>query len=233
MLLPLLLNNKDVKNMQKIKTYIINYNRLIWPLNMANYLAQLSDLEVIFIDNASTYEPLLEWYNRQTTFEVIKMTQNYGHNVFWSQNLINQVSDYYIVTDPDLDLSDIPLNFLDILKEGLSKYPSRCKCGFGLEIYDFPKDKTPYQDYIVNIEKNYWSGDFDGLYYYNSAIDTTFALYHKSRYNNLTAVRTSRPYVARHLPWYFTKDNLTDEDINYIKTAAGSCSAKRQMELFL
>ena len=218
--------------MDKIKTYIINFNRLEWPLAMAEYLIQVPEIEVVFIDNNSTYIPLLEWYEKQNRFEVIRLNQNYGHKVFWEQNIIEQASDYYIVTDPDLDLSKIPLDFMEVLKEGFDKFPYRCKCGFSLEIDDFI-EKTNYQQYITNIESSYWNMNFDGKFFYNSAIDTTFALYHKSRGNNLTGVRTGRPYVARHLPWYYTKDNLTEEDIYYINSATESCSAKPQMEQFL
>ncbi|MCK9439434.1 MAG: hypothetical protein WC188_04465 [Candidatus Caldatribacteriota bacterium] len=221
--------------MEKIKTFIINFNRLKWPVLMAEYLFQISELEVIFIDNNSNYPPLLEWYNKQNEFEIIKMDNNFGHNVVWLTDILKKyVQDYYIVTDPDLYLNNIPLDFLDVLKEGFDKYPESCKCGFSLDISDFKEPYTEYQKIILNREKNFWLSDkYDGKFYYKMAIDTTFALYNKSRYNNLSAVRTDKPYTAKHLPWYYSEDNLTEEDIYYIETSNSSCSTKKQMELFL
>lgn len=216
-----------------INAYLNNYNRLSWPLSMANYLDQIKEIEVIFIDNNSTYPPLLEWYEKQNKFEVIRLTENKGHLALWNSYIYDRVDGHYILSDPDLDLSNIPLDFLDILKEGFDKYPEACKCGFSLEVNDLPN--TEYGIYVHDHEDHFWNNKDLELdrYFIKSCIDTTFALYHKNRNNNNSGIRTNRPYVARHLPWYYEKGNLTEEDIYYINTATSECSAKAQMQKFL
>jgi len=221
--------------MDKIQTYIINYNRLTFPLLMVDFLSKNPELEIIFIDNSSTYPPLLSWYESQNKFEVIKSHRNRGNCVFWRNRIIDRASIPFIVTDPDLDLSNVPLDFLDVLKEGLCRYPDKSKCGFGLEIDDFPDDKNDYQKRAVEIEKSL-RGEFDGIYYYgkNAQIDTTFALYNKkSKQNFLPAIRTGKPYVARHLPYYYTKDNITEEDIYYVNSATKGCSSRAKLTYVL
>lgn len=219
--------------MMQIRTYIINYNRLAWPLKMADYLSKIPGLEIIFVDNSSTYPPLLDWYSRQREYEVIRMNKNYGQNVLWEQNIVTQTAspEYFIATDPDLDLSNIPTDFVSILKDGLKKNKDVCKAGFSLELLDLPD--TSYTRYIYRHEINYWNPSlFDGTFYHQR-LDTTFAMYDSSRTYSLKGLRTARPYVAKHLPWYYTKENVTDEDIYYINTCSDACSAKTQIKRLL
>ena len=58
--------------------------------DMADYLSD-AGMDVYIIDNNSTYEPLLEYY-KSTKYKVIRMDQNYGYDVFWSQNIYNKLN---------------------------------------------------------------------------------------------------------------------------------------------
>jgi hypothetical protein len=119
-----------------MKVLIINYNRLVLPSQLADWV-YLRGLDPVFIDNASDYNPLLEYYDR-CPHEVVRMNNNYGKDVVWSQGILERlnIKGEYIVTDPDLNLIGIPDNFLSVLKEGLRRYPQFNKCGFSLEIND-------------------------------------------------------------------------------------------------
>jgi len=202
-----------------MKALIIVYNRLHLPKKMADFLF-LHDIDPVFVDNNSDYPPLLEYY-RTTKFEVIRMDKNYGYKVVWEQAILDKlgITGNYIVTDPDLDLSGIPDDFLSVLEQGLIKYPQYDKCGFSLEINDIaPTDFCP-----AEYEKQFWQRPLDDMYF-DAAIDTTFALY-KVPYHSFKALRTNRPYTARHLPWYyFDLEDMPEDEQFYFKTCKESHS---------
>jgi hypothetical protein len=202
-----------------MKALIITYNRLNLPYNMALWLA-LRDIEPIFIDNNSDYPPLLEYYER-TPFKVVRMKENYGYKVVWEQNLLKRlnITGNYIVTDPDLDLTGIPDDFLSVIEEGLRRYPQFDKCGFSLEINDLP----PTEFCPANYEKQFWQHPLDEKYF-AAAIDTTFALY-KVPFHSFNAIRTNRPYTARHMPWYyFDFEDMPVDEQYYFRTTKESHS---------
>ena len=202
-----------------MKAFIITYNRLNLPVNMAKFLSD-HGIDPVFVDNNSDYKPLLEYY-RTTPYEVIRMRENYGYKVVWEQNLLERlgITGNYIVTDPDLDLSGIPYDFLKILEEGLIKYPEYDKCGFSLEINDLP----PTGFCPANYEKQFWEHPLDDTYF-KAAVDTTFALY-KVPFHSFKALRTNRPYCCRHRPWYYFKfEDMPQDEQYYFQTCKKSHS---------
>ena len=202
-----------------MKCFIITYNRLNLPVNMAGFLSD-HGIDPVFVDNNSDYKPLLEYY-RTTPFEVVRMRENYGYKVVWEQNLLERlgITGNYIVTDPDLDLSGIPDDFLSVLEQGLIKYPQYDKCGFSLEINDLP----PTDFCPANYEKQFWQRPLDDMYF-KAAIDTTFALY-KTSFHSYNAIRTNRPYCCRHMPWYYFKfEDMPVDEQYYFRTTKESHS---------
>jgi hypothetical protein len=191
-----------------MKTLIINFNRLSLPLKLANWCAN-NGLEPIIIDNNSTYPPLLEYYNTRCPFPVVRMKENYGAHVVWKENLLDKlgIRGNYIVTDPDLDLSGIPPDFLIVLEEGLRSYPMFDKCGFSLELQGVKNQGT------IDWEKPFWQSALDSMYF-NAPVDTTFALY-KTRTFSYKGLRTNRPYTAIHVPWSYDHIRDLPEDEQY------------------
>ena len=191
-------------------------------MKMADWCVR-HDLEPIFIDNHSDYFPLLKYY-LDGPYPVFRLKENYGHTVIWNKEVdllrkLGIINERYIVTDPDLDLEGIPDDFLTVLNEGLNKFPHIDKCGFSLEINDLPN--TEEGNYIRTlVEPRYWRIKYDKMYY-NSPVDTTFALYRQGVVNySHIAVRTERPYTAKHLPWYYSDLTILSEDEQYyFKTA--------------
>lgn len=190
-----------------MKAYIISFNRLTLLQNLAKELSKKCD--VVIVDNCSTYPPLLEWLD-SCEYEVIYMDQNYGHQVCWVQNLIGD-DRYYIVTDHDLDISGLPDDWLDVLMKGLELFPNVIKSGLSLEINDLPDNA--YANEAKRWESKFWHEQKNG--YYLADIDTTLAVYDKTRSfgklpNNrfFSAVRSDRPYTAKHIPWYLTSEKL-------------------------
>ena len=210
-----------------MKVLIINFNRLILPQNMANWLSSRG-CEPIFIDNNSTYPPLIEYYN-DCPYPVYLMGYNYGHKVIWETDILNQIGikGNYIVTDPDLDLTGIPDDFVEVLQEGLNRYPIYGKCGFSLEINDLPDIESNIS--VRMWEDHFWIDPLDSQYF-RAAIDTTFALYRTNRFS-FNSLRTNRPYTARHVPWYYKQLSDLQEDEQYYFTTAGkSCSGNKRLK---
>jgi len=210
-----------------IQAYIITYNLLTWPKNLADRLALIPDVEPVFIDNASTYEPLLDYY-KKCPYRVERLTENLGHKSPWESGIIDRdKGEYYIVTDPDLDISQIPLDMVDYLKEALESFKCITKAGFSLRIDDLEAD-TLLRENIFPLESKYREQSVGKNKYWWAFIDTTFALYSRSRglkYGWYTAIRTKEPYMARHLPWYLTNENLTDEYKQYLQTCSDKVSS--------
>ena len=126
-------------------------------------------------------------------------------------------------TDHDLDISNVTVDFVDVLIKGFSN-PGIIKSGLSLEVNDLPQND--YAKKALDWEMKYWNRPIDSYGFYESEIDTTLALYDRTReYSGFPesdkffqAVRSPRPYTARHLPWYNTPDNINDEEMYYINS---------------
>lgn len=201
--------------------FIINYNRIDITRVLADKLYALG-CEPIIVDNNSDYQPLLDYYENNCPWMVFRMKENYGYKVVWEHlfPMVGYPEQRYIVTDSDLNIDEVPANMLDVLNEGLDRY-NVDKCGLSLEINDLPD--TPIARAVIKWESQFWANKLDDMYY-NAITDTTLALYRKGVVNNsLSAIRTNRPYTAKHLPWYYTDINeLPEDEQNYIKTTKTS-----------
>lgn len=202
----------------KVKAYVIMFNRLTWAKNLCEFLSD-NGCEVILMDNGSTYPPLLEWY-KKCPYKIHYFTTNYYNRGLWQSGILGDDKNY-ILTDPDLDLSSVPSDFIEKLKLGLENNPDVMKSGLSLKIDDLPENE--YTKAVISWESKWWRTPQDKNGFYISDIDTTLALYDSERakkmYNSgfFLAVRSPKPYEARHLGWYLTKENITDEELFYIK----------------
>ena len=201
--------------------FIINYNRLEYTRNMANW-AISNGLIPVILDNGSDYEPLLKYYEI-TPIKVIRFNSNHGHKVLWKFPVLFEVmgvNGEYLVTDPDLDLSKVPSDFLTVMRKGLKKYPQFHKCGLSLEISDLPDTVIGKQ--AKEWEQQWWTKPLDDLYF-DAGVDTTFALYNSRIFTIDNSLRINRPYTAKHLPWYYTNlDRIPADERNYLFTANSS-----------
>jgi hypothetical protein len=121
---------------------------------MASFLSD-HNIEVILIDNKSSYQPLLDWYE-VCPFKVYRLNENLGHLSFWLSGISETYKDrFYFLTDHDLDLSQIPDDFVDVLFKGLENPKKPLKSGFSLKIDDLP-DNT-YANQVRDWEYKFWN----------------------------------------------------------------------------
>ena len=203
-----------------IKVFVIMFNRLTWAKNLCEFLSA-NGCEVILMDNGSTYPPLLEWYAR-CPYKIHHFTNNYYNRGLWQSGILDTYKDKnYILTDPDLDLSSVPTDFIQCLFVGLENNPNVMKSGLSLKIDDLPENE--YTKKVITWEKKWWETPQDKYGFYASDIDTTLALYDSERVSRMyhdgffLAVRSPKPYEARHLGWYITKENITNEEKYYVE----------------
>lgn len=212
--------------------FIINRDLVTWPKAMVAKIKQMQGVSRIFVvDNDSSYIPCLEWYETEKDIEVIKLGKNVGHRSVWEEDLPNKLkSNKYIVTDPDLDLSDLPLDTCLHLQTCFDERPSLTKIGLSLSVDDVPADSMYF---VSQWEKFVWKMKSDDKVIY-APVDTTFAYYDSFRSKGyfIGGARTKPPYVAKHIPWYYTEDMLKkdDEFLYYLKNASSSSSLKVNCE---
>lgn len=209
--------------------YINNFNWLTSTRRLAAFFDDVPNTTVVIVDNASGYGPLLEWYERDCPYEVVRLKDNIGCHAPWHCGAILPPEehrrrfggDYYVLTDADLSLDGVPKDLLDVFVEAFDRYPDVTKVGPGLEIDDLPAN-SPVMREVVAWEGQFWRHRRDERFY-NAAIDTTFGVYRTGVPCKGVCLRGDRPYVARHLPWYITPKTLTDEQRFYVRSAVGGC----------
>lgn len=200
--------------------FINNFECLGWVSSMVEWLLATGASNLHIVDNDSTYPPLLAWYrDLPAGVHVHALGRNLGKRAPWLSGLVKRLmprGGYYVVTDPDLDLSLLPVDTLRHLKAALRKFPSATKVGVGLERRDLPAE-SPIARAAAKWEKQFWTKPVKGdRRFFHAAVDTTFAMYRVEGLARMAAsdtdLRCNYPYVARHLPWYLTEQDLGDEE---------------------
>lgn len=210
---------KEIKDYKKIPIIINNRNRLTFLMKLIESLHLRGYENIIILDNASTYKPLLEFY-KSTKIRVIYLNENLGYNALEKITLYDKIRlNYYVYTDPDvLPIEECPENFLEYFIEVLKKYPRVQKVGFALKIDDLP-DYFNKKHEVISWESKFYKNEIEKNLF-DAPIDTTFALHRPfariSTEGRFKMIRTGYPYVAKHLPWYNDSKNFSDEERFYL-----------------
>lgn len=179
---------------------------------MVEHLITCDDVgPITIVDCDSTYQPLLNWYDNECPVQVIR-AENLGNQAPW--RFLDTSTDY-LVSDADLDLATVPRDFATKLRRALDRFPGLVKAGLSLVIDDLPEE-SPIRDRVVAHESQFWTKPLDGEHY-DAAVDTTLAMYRAGTgwggYS--PAVRLAPPYAARHVPWYLTPANTSEDWQHY------------------
>ncbi|MBW7675613.1 glycosyltransferase family protein [Chryseobacterium chendengshani] len=217
-----------------IPVIIVNFNQLKTLKELINFLFDRKFSKIYIIDNHSTYQPLLDYYEEmKKSVEIIMLDKNEGHMVFFkNKNLFNKLAKgFFILTDPDiLPNKKLPKNFMRILIKNLMKYDEWVtKAGFALDISDLP-DFYPAKEQVIAWEKRFWKNEVEKNIYL-TRLDTTFALYkpisfeeYQKNDNHFKALRIAGNFTCEHLGWHIDYSNLTDEQNYYRELASNSSS---------
>ncbi len=202
-------------------TFIICRDRVTCTAQLVSWLEQAGQQRIYLVDNDSTYQPLLEYYE-QTPHTVIRVGGNGGQTIVWNSDILNTFAkdEYFIVTDPDvIPVEECPADWAERFRHVLDNYQDRTKVGFGLKLDDLP-DHFKFKQNVIDYESKFfhWAGPEPGLHF--APIDTTFALYRPGATQDISfSCRTSGAYLARHLPWYIDSENPGEEEQYYIEHA--------------
>lgn len=214
-----------IRSFYQTPVIINNFNRLEYLQNMIKWLESVGMKKIYIIDNLSTYPPLLKFY-KKTKYTVYMLDKNVGHEALWKTHLqMRFCQDYYIYTDPDLmPVEECPNNFIEHFYEVLMKYPEYDKVGFSLKIDDIP-DYYEHKQKVLEWEAMFWRHEI-APNLYKARIDTTFALYRPNIRHQAweTTLRTGKPYMMKHLPWYVDIKSLSDEEKYYRQYATNASS---------
>lgn len=162
---------------KKIPVIINNFNRLTTLKRLIASLTSRGIENIIILDNASTYTPLLEWY-KNCGHTVIHLEGNLGFKALWKSRLTKELyrKGWYIYTDSDVELAkDCPDDIIERMLHVMTvERPSALKTGPSLLINDLPDCFANKTDVIAH-EQKFWEHREGDLF--RAPIDTTFALY--------------------------------------------------------
>lgn len=220
-----LLNFYPIKDAKKIPIIINNINRLSFLKLLIEALEKRGYYNIYIIDNASTYQPLLEYY-KTCPYQIFRLQKNLGFLALWKSKIYKQFDkDYFVYTDSDVvPVENCPDDFLNLFWKTLKTNKDVYKVGFSLKIDDLP-DHYKQKNDVIEWEKKYFKKPVSP-FFFEANIDTTFALY-KPGLNQAANIyikmyRSSAPYEAKHMPWYNNSENLSEEELYYIQHAQGS-----------
>lgn len=211
---------KHLVNFDKVATdsipiLIINYNRFGALMKMVNWLRKLdSKVSIIIADNASTYPPLLKYYEEldHPNVQVIRFKQNHGLSKLIPLGQMFKDFKYHVVTDPDLiPYDNTSSGILQRMIDMLEKYKDINHIGASLEYRDIP-NFYPLRDVVVEWEERFWKvSREDGVY--EAFVDTTFAMYRSSSQvmSLYPALRLGQPYTLKHVDWYMDPKQMCPE----------------------
>lgn len=219
------LSNPDDVDPKHIPIIINNYNRLTTLSLLISSLEERGYKNIFIIDNASTYPPLLKYYER-CPYTVFRLKDNVGYLALWKTDIHKRfIGNYYVYTDSDIVPSkECPDDFLTYFRDVLKRHKYATKVGFGLKIDDLP-DHYDLKHSVIEWESEFWKYEIEKNLF-RSPIDTTFALYRPYARKNanwyIEQYRTGGKYVAHHMPWYNNSEDLSLEEQYYMRSCTKS-----------
>lgn len=112
--------HRAIENYLQIPIFICSRDRLGCLRKLVNWLQSAGYKDIRIVDNCSTYQPLLSYYEKleKQNIRIYRLNENIGHKSLWNQCLLADLpSDMpYIYTDSDVVPSDAcPANVLKYL----------------------------------------------------------------------------------------------------------------------
>ena len=208
-----------------VPVIINSFNRLASLTHLVEWLRAAGHRNLIVIDNASCYPPLLRYLDRierDAAVRVVRLGGNVGHLALWQCNLLAdlRIDSEFVYTDPDVvPDAACPHDLVGRLQRVLRDEPGLCKAGPALRLDDIPASFM-HRAQARDWETKFWMRPAaPGLFI--AQIDTTFALYRPGaghgRDND--SARLGWPYVASHRGWFVDSGAPSEEDVHYARVA--------------
>lgn len=215
----------------QIPIFINARDRLNCLRKQVEWLLSAGYRNIYILDNDSTYKPLLEYYKSiEKQVKILYLKRNLGYKAIWKSGILNilDIRTPYVYTDPDIiPVEACPAGFLQNMLKVLRKNPYIKKVGFGLKTDDITFDG---REKVLQLEHEWMKTEVAKDLYFG-AIDTTFALYRNYRhYNAYASLRMSGNCMARHLPWYMTYNQLSEDEIYYAQHATNDYSTLKVLK---
>ena len=198
-----------------IPVFITSFNLVTAPKALVDWLLATGTKRITLLDNASTYPPLLEWYERLPEgVSVQHLGGNFGPWGFWENGFNKEMDTPYIVTDPDcVPTESCPGDLVEKCMRLLHDNPGNLKVGPSLIVPgldDLTKENWEHQFRRKRFSADAWLAH----------IDTTFAIYgpRASFCNESFNLRLDKPYSVYHTPNYY-QEPLSEEVKFYVAQA--------------
>lgn len=207
-----------------VPIFINSRDRLNCLRQLLSWLLRAGYRRIYILDNASTYEPLLQYYKEIKEIQEINVIYlpNLGYKAIWQSGILNRLSieTVYVYTDSDVvPCPECPQDIVRRLFLLLRQYPFADKAGPGI-IFD---DITFWdRERVQMIHPGFYQVPV-GKNVYFAPLDTTFALYRPVRsYRIFSSLRTVDDMMIRHLPWYLDRNHLPEDERYYLEHANSS-----------
>ncbi len=202
---------------ENITAVVIGYNQSTFIKNMVAQLERFTS-DIVVIDNNSTFKPLLDYYQNDFKYTLLKQNFNHGHLVYALPSIQQLVGDIHILTDPDLRFNpNLPGDFIKDLIS-ISNYFEAERVGFALDIFsdDIRTDIVLNGYTIKGWENQFWANKLlfppkEHLDLYAAPIDTTFCLFNR-RFKKNTHIRIGGDFTCTHIPWVKGFQNDLEEN---------------------
>lgn len=197
-----------------MKAFLTVFNVPEWPAQMIPDLKRLGLFPVLIV-NGCEWEPCRQWLKELETddsVQVLYLEKNFGCTAIRDLGIAAAQTERFIITDGDLDLSEVPDDAVEKMNTALNRNPDVGKAGLSLRIDDLPD--TEMKPHVLGYEQRHWIERREPDCFL-SQIDTTLAMYCPKRMELIRedwhrAVRLNEPYTARHIPWYYSTDELPE-----------------------
>ena len=195
---------------RRIPIIINSFNQFTYLKLMIDQLQRLGRTEIVVIDQASSYPPLLEYLDQiARTVTVVRLRQNNGPHWLFTSGFSALLPRYFVYTDPDILFpAAMPRSFIaDMLRA--CRATGATKVGVALDISDPDNFKRAIlqlqgkQWTFVEWERQFWEKPIrvKGLELYQAPVDTTFALYDRTRFDpEIKAFREEQVYYCMDMP---------------------------------
>jgi hypothetical protein len=217
----------------QIPLVIINFNQLTYLRNLVTWWRWYApDAEIFVLDNASSYPPLLEYYEQEPGLDVRRFPENKAPENLrtFLDEVVHPRFSHYVVSDADVcPHPATPMDFLEVLRHAVDELGYH-HAGLGLIIDDLPpwsidreltlRNEGAARDKPVKVR-------YDGreIVGHKAPIDTTFCLFKTANGGWYAPMKPKdwtnslRVFEAFHLPWYLDAGQINAEMDNYFRTA--------------